>query len=436
MSLPTRLVSATLAAASALLLAHCGDEPAGPPEDGGGDREPPVVRILRPSDGATVFGPVSIAVEATDASPIRSVSVSVLDSTGAAVLARDLTAPPFELTWRADSVAAGPYRICAEAKDAFDHASAAVCHAVRTARRPVVRILRPFDGATVFGPVSIAVEATDASAIRSVNVSVLDSLGTAVLARELTIAPYEAVWRADSVVAGTYRICASALDTLGQLSTQVCHAVRVSRTAKLVYDDGGADTLRFENRATWQTAAVFANPFDVPARVAEVEFFIHGATVLGAPFRFVLWNAPGGRPSSEIEGTPTLAIRDPRDAFGYYEVWSAVVPARGTFAAGMQQLSTDFVALGHDTTRPFRAGTFFASSPAGSSTWASYEALGFLDIPMIRVTLEVATGERTAIIETGGKVRVGYGLVRGTRDSVESTSAGGVVPPHTDVTAR
>jgi hypothetical protein len=97
------------------------------------DTTPPVVSLLAPADGSTIFGSVSISASASDDRAVAGVQFQV---DGANLGARQTT-PPFGTTWDSRTVANGTHSIAAIATDGAGNASSAFA-SVTVANRPVI----------------------------------------------------------------------------------------------------------------------------------------------------------------------------------------------------------------------------------------------------------------------------------------------------------
>jgi len=157
---------------------------------------------------------------------------------------------------------------------------------------------------------------------------------------------------------------------------------------QLHHDDGSAEFSRSDTGGPWQLAALFRNPYPVPARVDEVWIWIALETGIGAPFQFALWETGAdGRPAAALELSPVLGARQPFGDWGIYLDWTTVLPPGAAFGAGMQQLSRDPIGIGLDRASPFRSQTFFIALN-GIPAWVAFEQLGIDDrTPMVRVSL-------------------------------------------------
>ncbi len=157
---------------------------------------------------------------------------------------------------------------------------------------------------------------------------------------------------------------------------------------QLRHDDATVEFGRTVTGGPWQLASLFRNPYPVPARVDTMWLWIGSGTGPGAFFQFALWDSDASqRPAADLELTPVLQARAPFGTWGLFRNWTTVLPPGALFGAGMRQLSSDPVVIGHDTTRPFRNDTFFVALN-NVNAWLSFEQLGVTDeVPMVRVSL-------------------------------------------------
>jgi hypothetical protein len=296
--------------------------------------------------------------------------------------------------WDISSVPDGRYALVVTARDAAGNAAADTAR-VQVRRPdvdpPVVAILSPPGGSILAGIVPIFADVQDTSPIDSVTISIRVPTGSAVRESLFVSPPYSMNWDTRILPQAVYDVCAAARDSAGNRSARVCNSVTVYPPVQLRYDDGEVDAGRGYIGVSYQVASVFQNPYDVPVRVDTLEFFIHQESAITAPFRFVLWNVQAGRPTTEAEGTPILAIRNPRGVFGFYVGWNTILPPHGYIAAGMQQLGSDLVAIGVDMDNPFTEQTHYLTSPAGTPTWADLAELQERVVPMIHLYVGVVS---------------------------------------------
>ena len=97
------------------------------------DATPPVVALVAPADGSTVFGNVPISATASDDRGVSGVQFKV-DTT---LLGPPQAVPPYQTTWDSRTVANGTHSIAATATDAAGNSSSAFA-SVSVSNRPVI----------------------------------------------------------------------------------------------------------------------------------------------------------------------------------------------------------------------------------------------------------------------------------------------------------
>ncbi|MCG3224286.1 MAG: lamin tail domain-containing protein, partial [Candidatus Heimdallarchaeota archaeon] len=137
------------------------------------DNIPPVVTILSPTAGATVFGAVSISFEAYDLqNAIREYGIRI---DGITVVTYSYT-----YSWDSTAYSDGSHSIEAYAYDktvvGTDSITVTVSNGGSDTTPPVVTITSPIDGTTVSGTITISVSATDESGIATQSIFVDDVL--------------------------------------------------------------------------------------------------------------------------------------------------------------------------------------------------------------------------------------------------------------------
>jgi hypothetical protein len=127
------------------------------------DTTAPTVAIASPSGGSSVAGQVLVDVNAADNVGVSRVELRV---NGAAIAAD--TAAPYQFAWDTAALANGGYTLEAVAFDAAGNSKASGAVAVTVANNvpadttpPTVALLRPADGSTVTGTVTVEVQASD-----------------------------------------------------------------------------------------------------------------------------------------------------------------------------------------------------------------------------------------------------------------------------------
>lgn len=180
-----------------------------------GDRNPPVVNITAPADGANVSGTVTIRATATDDTGVTAVEIHV-----GAQLKATLTAAPWEYSWNTSGEANGAYALKAVARDAAgnsatdDDTTVQVTGGVVDMTDPVVNITAPANGATVSGMVTISANATD-----DFSVARVEFLVDGASVGEATAAPFSVNWNTAGVAVGNHSLSAIAYDAAGNSAT-------------------------------------------------------------------------------------------------------------------------------------------------------------------------------------------------------------------------
>jgi hypothetical protein len=134
------------------------------------DTQAPALDFLSPVSDATVQGPVTVQVAASDDRGVASVSLEV-DGT---LLGTDREMP-FEFNWNAASVSEGLHTLTATARDAAGNAasrSIVVRVSIPDTIPPTVSIVSPKRGAKVSGVTRVSLKATDNVKVTSVSIYV------------------------------------------------------------------------------------------------------------------------------------------------------------------------------------------------------------------------------------------------------------------------
>jgi hypothetical protein len=250
----------------------------------------------------------------------------------------------------------------------------------------------------------VSVIANDASPVDTVRVEIRAVGGPVV--RDTTFAepPYSFEWNARGLSRGFYDICATAQDSLGNVSDPVCNQVEVFPLLYFGFDDGEVDTTTTMGFLSWKMSTVFENTLDVPLVIDIVEFYLGENSAITAPFRFVLWNVEDGAPTTERVGTPTLATRAPLGEFVIYAPWNTPIPPHSKIAAGIQQTSNDPITIGRDWDSPYIEGAFWMAL-GESDFWLPTNTLGDQSIPMIRIYGYTESGNKVELLPSGASRR-------------------------------
>jgi Zn-dependent metalloprotease len=193
------------------------------------DLQPPTAAITAPASGATVGGTVAVNVTASDDVGVTRVELLV----DGALVGTDFS-PPYQLSWNSKTSANGPHTLTARA---FDFAgktgtSAGVPVTVdNDLTAPTVAITAPADGAVVSGIVAVTASASD-----NVGVSKVDFYVDGTLRGTDTSAPYQLLWDAGPVSAGSHTLQARASDAENNEGTSPLVTVTVEQPFGAVYD--------------------------------------------------------------------------------------------------------------------------------------------------------------------------------------------------------
>ncbi len=125
----------------------------------------PTVSFLSPANGTTLSGQTSVQLSASDNCGLSSVSLSV-DGGAPSVL----SAAPYTISWDTAAVANGSHRLTAQATDTSGNvATAQLCVTVSNLPLPVVQIIAPANGASLFTNVWVAARASSKIGISRVD---------------------------------------------------------------------------------------------------------------------------------------------------------------------------------------------------------------------------------------------------------------------------
>jgi hypothetical protein len=189
---------------------------------GGGtsDTTPPTVGFSSPTNGATVFGTVSVVVSASDNVGVASVSVSV----DGALVGTD-TAAPYNFSCDTPTLSDGAHTLTATAADAVGNTattsiSVAVSNSAADTTPPTVSITSPANGSGVSGRVSVYVNAWDNSAVAKVELYVDGRLKDS-----STSAPFTTKWNSRREAAGTHILQSKVYDAAGNAGMSVAITV-------------------------------------------------------------------------------------------------------------------------------------------------------------------------------------------------------------------
>jgi len=194
----------------------------------------PTVAIVRPTDGSTVAGTVTIQVRATDpedSADRLTVRVNIDGATRTA--AYNSSSGYHELAWNTTTVSDGQHSITASATDSAGHTSNTAQVRVNVANSggaPTAAIINPPNGSVVSGTVTIRVEASAGGAPVTVQVSV-DGAGAQNAQYNSVTGYYERAWNTVLVANGSHTIDARATDSGGHSTSAARVTVTVSNVA-------------------------------------------------------------------------------------------------------------------------------------------------------------------------------------------------------------
>lgn len=173
------------------------------------DTTEPSVSITSPADGATLTGPVTIAVTAVDNVGVERVDLSINGTPAASA-----SEFPYEFYWDTKNDPEGFYELTAIAFDAAGNAGLSTATIYLASpldtQPPVVSILSPANGSEVAGTFTVSVSAVDNTAIDQVDLYIDGTFfGTKGLS------PYEFSVDTANLSEGEHVISAVAMDTSG-----------------------------------------------------------------------------------------------------------------------------------------------------------------------------------------------------------------------------
>jgi subtilisin family serine protease len=189
----------------------------------------PGVSLTAPAPGIKVTGSVLISANATDNLGVARVEFFV-DGT----LVGTDTAAPYAVSWNSSSMASGNHTLTARAYDAVGNMETSAQVQVTSVPEltpPTVSITSPISGALIVGPVTLSVNATDASGVARVEFFV-----DGVLLASDTTAPYAMDWDSSAWANGSHTLTARAYDRLDNLATSAGVAVSTNQAGTAVYD--------------------------------------------------------------------------------------------------------------------------------------------------------------------------------------------------------
>ena len=247
------------------------------------DIDPPLVNVVHPSDGSSVSGTVPIVVSASDDDKVKEIQIFV-DGVRVIKSGKDFVSYSWDTTPIADN---SQHFISAIAIDKSDNIGAAPVIAVTVNPTdntpPVVNILNPIDGQTIFGNINIVADATDNVQVDRVEIYI-DGLAVDTVFSH----PYDYLWKTNFNDIGDHAIFARAFDPSNNTSVSPVITVRVDTTNVI-------PTVIIRNPLDGQivsgTVNIAAEANDNDG-IERVEFYIDGfleQTVFTSPYHY-LWN--------------------------------------------------------------------------------------------------------------------------------------------------
>lgn len=249
-----------------------------------GDTTPPSVSFTNPTNGQSVFGPLTISADASDDAGLETVKLYI-DGT----LIRTFKEAPYSLVWSSLAVKDGNHSLKLVARDTSGNEKTAevaitVVNFVDT-EFPTVSFVNPVEGQVLNGgSTQISITAADNRTVKWVKFYIDNTL-----IRTMTAAPYAINFSPKSVVDGAHVFKAVACDGVGNETTATVN-VTVSNSSSS-YNDTEAPTVRFTNPTDGQTVSGYVEiqleAFD-NVGVESVQLFIDGVlyrTFTHAPFK-------------------------------------------------------------------------------------------------------------------------------------------------------
>jgi hypothetical protein len=247
------------------------------------DNTPPVVNIINPIDGQTVFGNINIVADATDNVQVARVEFYIDGLAVDTVLNR-----PYDYLWKTSFNDIGDHTIFARAFDSSSNTSISPVITVTvdtTNVIPSVNIRNPLDGQIVSGIVNIVAEATDDDGVERVEFYI-DGIKEQIVSAP----PYTYSWNTMQVKAGDHNIYAKAFDLNSNSG--------ISPAITVTVDTSIDNTLPVVNIVNPSNGQLVSGNVNIVAEasddngVEQIEFYIDGflgKTVTTPPYNY-LWN--------------------------------------------------------------------------------------------------------------------------------------------------
>jgi hypothetical protein len=202
------------------------------------DNSPPTVSIASPAAGATVSASITISANASDNIAVAGVQFLV----DGAPLGTEDTSAPYEISWNTTTAAAGSHTLTATARDGAGNTTTSAGVPVTVSNTdttpPAVTVTSPSGGATVFGTITVAANASDNVAVAGVQFFI----DGAPLGAEDTSAPYSATWDTTTAANASHAVTARARDAAGNTAVSAAVTVTVA--------NGAGSTVRIEDGNT------------------------------------------------------------------------------------------------------------------------------------------------------------------------------------------
>jgi hypothetical protein len=250
---------------------------------------PPSVSVTSPTQGANVSGTVAVQATAAATSPASVTSVQfVLDGQP---LGGPVTTAPYSYNWTVGSTPAGNHQLSAQVTDSSGNVGTAQPVTINVVPSvpppdtapPSVNITNPVANQTVSGTVPVAANATDDTAVTSVEFF----LDGGPLGSLLTTSPYSISWNTTLVANGTHTLAAQATDTAGLVGTSAAVTVTVQNPAPpmtcfvlqaqvTVHGGGTVTTPAFHTAAAGEVLIALVSA-DGPAATASQSAMVTGS---------------------------------------------------------------------------------------------------------------------------------------------------------------
>lgn len=282
--------------------------------------EPPTVDILSPAQGSTVFGDtVGLLIEATDFEDAAgSLTVEWNLDGNAWQIANPTGGNNFEAFWNTTSSSDGAHTLNARVTDS-DANTASDSNSVVVSNVPVVNVVAPAEGATIFGDMLLVqIDASDAEDDLNLGVGMLD-VAFDVDGGASTLAPFNGG-------SGFYE---AVLDTTGLTDGAITINAQAADSRAFVGSDSNNVTVSNLPSLTIVNPADGANVFgQVTVRIDASDAEDDAGGVGGLT---VTWDIDGGAPQSTTFNAGT----------GYYESnWDTTALSPGTYTVNAQMMDS------------------------------------------------------------------------------------------------